>query len=104
VVIASNGLSVHAGGDAGSQHHDHGLTDSTRGRQKQSADDAGQRCGQDDALDGFGAGRAETERAVTQRTRHLRDDIVGQRGDERDQHDAHDETGRENALRLDEEV
>jgi hypothetical protein len=72
VVIASNGLSCHAGGDTGCQHHDHGFADGARGGQQERADDAGQRGRQDDALDGFGARGAKAERAVAQRARARR--------------------------------
>ena len=62
----------------------------------------GQRRRQDHLADRLRARRTEAERTVAHGARHRGDDVVGERGDHRDQHDAHDEAGGEDALRLNE--
>ena len=91
------------GGDAGRQHHDHGLADGARCSEQNGADDARQGRRQHDALDRLGLGGAEAVGAVAQGLRHGVDDVVGQRGDERDEHHAHDEARRQHAGRRDAE-
>ena len=87
------------GGDAGGQHDDHRLADGARGGEQHGADDARQRRRQDDALDRLRLRGAEAVGAFAQRLRHGVDDVVRQRGNERNEHHAHDETGRQHARR-----
>ena len=61
----------------------------------------GRAAGRIDLLDGFRLGGAKAVGAVAQRLRHRIDDVVGQRGDERDDHDAHDQPGRQRRFRSD---
>ncbi len=101
VVTGSKGFSVRFGRDASCQNDDHRFADGARGGEQDGADNARQRCGQDDALDRFRLRGAEPVGTFPQRLRNRVDDVVRQRRDERDQHDAHDQAGSQHAGRGD---
>src|SRR4051794_22434660 len=100
VLTASSGLPVRLAASGG-HHHDHGLADCPADRQQHTADDAGQRCGENDVADGFRLCGAKAVRAIAERLGHRVDDVVRQRTDEGDDHDAHDDTGRQRRFRTD---
>ena len=86
------------GGDAGGEHDDHRFADGAGGGEENRADDPGQRCRQNDLLDGLGLRRAETIGAFPQRARDRADDVVGQGRHIGDDHDPHDDPGRQHAI------
>ena len=63
------GIELHAGGNTGRKHHDHGFADGAGCRHQERADDARQCRRQNDALHRFGTRGTEAERTVPQGAR-----------------------------------
>src|SRR5690554_5692666 len=81
----------------GGQHHNHGLANGAAESQQKCADNARQGSRQHHLTDGFGAGCAQPQRTVTQRLRHSGDDVVRQRGNKGNNHQAHYHPGSQGA-------
>ena len=79
----------------GGQQHDHRLADGPRDAEHDRRDDARQRRREDHARGDLELRGAEPVGALAQRLRHGRHRVLGHGRDRRDDHEAHDDPGRE---------